>query len=63
MDQLSTWTVGKIERAYNPEHDIPSPPEVSWVEYELLQIIKRQDSRIEELERQVKNLDAWSNSR
>ena len=50
-----TRQAAKIERAYNPEYDIPHAPcpEVSWVEYELLLMILELAGRIGELEQRV----------
>ena len=53
------WAVQKIERRYNPEYDIPHAPcpEVSWVEYALLQMILELEERISALERAVHDHD------
>jgi len=46
---------GKIERKYNPEYDIPHAPcpEVTWVDYDLLQMVLALADRVDELEERV----------
>ena len=48
------WTKDKIERRYNPEWDIPQGacPEVSWVDYELLQMVLELEERVSALEKE-----------
>ena len=49
--KCNPWTVQKIENRYNPEYDVPIGTEVSWVEYELLQLILELEKRIIALEK------------
>ena len=49
--KCNPWAVSKIVHRYNPEYDVPQGcPEVSWVEYDLLQMILELEERISALE-------------
>lgn len=45
-------TIEKIQNRYNPEHDLPPGPPVTWVEMALLEIIIDLLGRVDELENQ-----------
>ena len=54
--RLQALGAGKIERRYNPEDDLPKNiPEVSWVEYDLLQMVLALAIRIDELEARIRD--------
>ena len=55
--RLQALGVPKIERSYNPEGDMPHfpCPQVSWVEYDLLQMVLALAIRIDELEARIRD--------
>ena len=51
-------TIKELEETYNPENDLAiGDPEVTWCDYELLQLIKKLEKRIAALLRGVSTLD------
>lgn len=55
----ASFYLDKIERRYNPEHDmINGGPLVTWAEYELAQVIKAQQEQIEMLTKKIEKINA-----
>lgn len=49
--------INQIERQYDPDYDLPeSGPQVTYIDYALLSLIKLQQDRIERLEAAVEQL-------
>ena len=50
MSFITERETTRIMSKYNPEYDIPPGPEVSWVEWALLQMVLELEKRIIALE-------------
>lgn len=55
----ASFYLDKIERRYNPEHDmINGGPLVTWAEYELAQVVKAQQEQIDALTAKIERINA-----
>lgn len=50
MKAVTKTHLQEIERRYDPEHDIPEGPSVSWAEWYLLQAVQELAEKVEKLE-------------
>jgi hypothetical protein len=55
---MLNFRADKIRERYNPDYDMPNQqPEVSWVEFYLLEMIEIEQTRNRELDERVKSLE------
>jgi hypothetical protein len=47
----------RIDKRYNPEFDIPEPPEVTWADYNLLLAIQSLQITIQALQTRIDTLE------
>ena len=52
-----TRLVEQIENGYNPDFDIPAEPQVTWTDYNLLEIIRAQSIEVTELRSRIAGLE------
>ena len=54
-------TIHELEEKYDPDNDtMPGLPDISWGDYQLLQLIKNLEKRIAKMEKSAKSPDPLS---